>query len=102
MFSVGSAICTQKRHRLKAETVERLAIIKINRLKLKEYEEKYGIPKPLIEAKPSFTDFDIEEGMATIMSTEDEIDNDGIIDYLGVDYVDDEDVDKFEDISVVD
>ena len=36
------------------------------------------------------------------MSTEDEIDNDGIIDYLGVDYVDDEDVDKFEDISVVD
>jgi len=35
----------------------------------KEYEEKYGIPKPLIEAKPSFTDFDIEEGMATIMST---------------------------------
>ena len=49
--------------------------------------------------KFEFGDFDIKEGMATIMSTEDEIDNDGVIDYLGVDYIDDADVDCLEDIE---
>ena len=33
------------------------------------------------------------------MSAYDEIDNDGLIDYLGVDYIDDENVDNMEDIE---
>ena len=87
---------------MKAENVERLAIIKLNRLRLQEYEEKYGIPKPLIKVSPCPTDFDTEEGMSTIMSPEDEMENDGIVDYLGVDYIDDDLVEDIEDIDLVD
>ena len=46
--------------------------------------------------------FILKEGMPTIMSVEDEIDNDGEIDFLGVDYFDDDKVDIVEDIDHID
>ena len=46
--------------------------------------------------------FILKEGMPTIMSVEDEIDNDGEIDFLGVDYFDDDQVDIVEDIDHID
>ena len=41
------------------------------------------------------------QGMPTIMTVEDKMDNNGEIDYLGVDYIDDDHVDIVEDIDLL-
>ena len=95
VFSVGSLICSQRRSNLSRKRVEQLAILKLNKKVVREYEEKHGIPEK--KHSPSPDDFEVEEDLNLYLSPEEVEDE---FDLEGYEEVDDDEEEE-EDLPVI-